>query len=68
MYDYQLYQTRQSDQLRRAEQQRLARDAQTGHRAFYRPALAQLGRSLEKLGERLQEQHNLRSMPGKAYR
>ncbi len=68
MYDYQLYQMRQAEELRRAQQEHVARQAQSSQEAFYRPALAQLGRSLTALGERLQEQYDPRSKPTQAYR
>ena len=65
-FDYRLYQARRAEELRKAEQNRLAQQANP--EAFYRPALAQLGRRLAALGQRLQEQADNAPQPKNAYR
>lgn len=64
-FDYRLYQARRTEDLRNAEQDRLAQQANT--EAFYSPALAQFGRSLVALGQRLQEQAESNPQPRTAY-
>ena len=65
-FDYRLYQALRAEELRKAEQNRLAQQANP--ELFYSPALAQLGRSLVALGQRLQEQADSTPRPKTAYR
>lgn len=55
--DFQLNRQRQRDALRAAEEARLVREAQQADGSKYNAALANLGRMLENVGERLQEQY-----------
>ena len=65
-YDYRQYQARRADDLRRAEQDRLAQEASP--ETFYNQSLAQLGRALTALGQRLQDNADSRSELKRAYR
>jgi len=65
-YDYRHYQARRTDDLRRAEQSRLAQQANP--ETFYNQSLAQLGRTLTALGQRLQDRADSRSELRRAYR
>ncbi len=66
-FDYRQYQARRAEDLRQAEQARLAQQANS-EASFYSPALTQLGRSLAALGQRLQEQAESAPLSQKAYR
>jgi|FLYN01.1.fsa_nt_gi DNA-binding phage protein len=63
-FDYRLYQARRAEELRKAEQERLARQA----RPEANPALTQLGRTLEALGQRLQQRAEPGPTARRAYR
>jgi len=65
-FEYRQYQARRAEDMRNAEQSRLAQQAKT--EAFYRPALAQFGRNLVALGRRLQEEAESVPQSQKAYR
>jgi hypothetical protein len=64
--NYRLDQARRADEMRKAEQERLARKAHP-ERA-YSTSLAQLGRTLVTVGQRLQEKVESQSQPERAYR
>jgi hypothetical protein len=64
--EYRHYQLRRAEDLRKAEQTRLAQHANT--ETFYSPALAQVGRTLVTLGQRLLEESESAPQSRRAYR
>jgi hypothetical protein len=64
--NYRLDQARRADEMQKAEHARLARKANP--EAAYNTTLAQLGRALVALGQRLQEKVESQPEPERAYR
>jgi hypothetical protein len=64
--NYRLYQARRADEMRKAEHARLAQMANP--ESAYSMTLAQLGRTLVMLGQRLQEKVATQPAQQRAYR
>ncbi len=67
MLHFEYNETYRQEMHRQANQERLARLAQKQPRpSIYRPLLAQIGRQMSHLGDRLQEQYRDETLPGLA--
>ncbi len=64
--NYRFDQARRAEEMRKAEQMRLTQQAK--RETFYSQTLAQFGRKLVTLGQRLLEKAGPQPEPGRAYR